>query len=164
MKGQNEHGSHDEEELPLSLAVQLLLEECRMILPGIQALFGFQLIAVFNNRFAEVLSKGEQQLHLLAIGLVAVAVALVMSPAAFHRQKHPQKATSMFIRISTRLVLWSMPPLAISLCIEFYLVSRIVLDSVLAAVVAVMMFGVYMLLWFVLPRAAALQRMLGGKV
>jgi hypothetical protein len=41
------------EHLPLSKAAQLLLEECRMVLPGIQALFGFQLIAVFNARFAE---------------------------------------------------------------------------------------------------------------
>lgn len=37
-----------QEELPLSQAAQHLLEECRMVLPGIQALFGFQLIAVFN--------------------------------------------------------------------------------------------------------------------
>jgi len=39
------------EDLPLSKAAQLLLEECRMVLPGIQALFGFQLIVVFNSRF-----------------------------------------------------------------------------------------------------------------
>ena len=32
-----------------------LLEECRMVLPGIQALFGFQLIAVFNAAFWEKL-------------------------------------------------------------------------------------------------------------
>jgi hypothetical protein len=27
------------------------IEEARMVLPGVQALFGFQLIAVFNNSF-----------------------------------------------------------------------------------------------------------------
>ena len=27
------------------------IEEARMVLPGIQAVFGFQLIAVFNNGF-----------------------------------------------------------------------------------------------------------------
>jgi len=30
-----------------------VIEEARMVLPGIQAFFGFQLIAVFNNRFQE---------------------------------------------------------------------------------------------------------------
>ena len=27
------------------------IEEARMVLPGIQALFGFQLVTVFNDRF-----------------------------------------------------------------------------------------------------------------
>jgi hypothetical protein len=44
------------EELPLSKAAEYLLDECRMVLPGIQALFGFQLIAVFNSSFELKLS------------------------------------------------------------------------------------------------------------
>ena len=66
------------EALPLPAAVTHLLEECRMVLPGIQALFGFQLIAVFNQGFSEKLSVTEQRLHWLAFGLVAIAIALVM--------------------------------------------------------------------------------------
>jgi hypothetical protein len=57
------------------------IEEARMMLPGIQALFGFQLIAVFNNRFMEI-PTFEQELHLSAALLVAVAIALIMTPAA----------------------------------------------------------------------------------
>ncbi|MDQ2943358.1 MAG: hypothetical protein M3R21_06785 [Candidatus Dormibacteraeota bacterium] len=41
-----------------------LLNEGRMVLPGIQALFGFQLIAVFNQTFSQRLSPAEQYLHL----------------------------------------------------------------------------------------------------
>src|SRR2546430_17174050 len=85
--------SRSKEILPLSEAVTHLLEECRMVLPGIQALFGFQLIAVFNSTFRERLSPTEQCFHLAAIGLVAIAVALVMAPAALHRQTNPQAAT-----------------------------------------------------------------------
>ena len=77
---------NSKETLPLCEAVTLLLEECRMVLPGIQALFGFQLISVFNSTFREHLSAGEQYLHLCSIGFVAIAVALVMAPAALHRQ------------------------------------------------------------------------------
>jgi hypothetical protein len=70
------------ETLPLSEAVTHLLEECRMVLPGVQGLFGFQLIAVFNSTFRERLTSTEQIIHLVAIGLVAMSVALVMAPAA----------------------------------------------------------------------------------
>jgi hypothetical protein len=45
-----------------------------MLLPGIQALFGFQLIAVFNARFHDF-SWIEQVLHLATQLLVAVAIA-----------------------------------------------------------------------------------------
>ena len=56
-----------EEQLSLDSVARLLLEECRMVLPGIQALFGFQLIAVFNEGFSDKLTPGEQELHLAAI-------------------------------------------------------------------------------------------------
>jgi hypothetical protein len=140
------------EELPLSKAAEYLLDESRMILPGIQALFGFQLIAVFNSAFAEKLSRSEQHLHLLALGLVAVAVALIMSPAAYHRQAGPREVTAAFIRVSTRLLLWSMWPLSVGICLDFYLISRIILNTVVAPLVAAMLFGVFVILWFVLPR------------
>jgi hypothetical protein len=61
-----------------------VIEEARMVLPGIQAFFGFQLIAVFNNRFQE-LTHTEQVLHLIALLLLAVSIALIMTPAAYHR-------------------------------------------------------------------------------
>ena len=48
------------EDLPLAKAAGFLLEECRMVLPGIQALFGFQLITVFNSGFFELLSPAER--------------------------------------------------------------------------------------------------------
>jgi hypothetical protein len=47
-------------------------DEARMVLPGVQAVLGFQLIAVFNQRFQE-LSAGEQLLHLIAFLLMALA-------------------------------------------------------------------------------------------
>ena len=77
------HGQ--EEQISLDSAARHLLEECRMVLPGIQALFGFQLIAVFNQGFDEKLSGDAQMVHLVALVLTALSMALVMTPAALHR-------------------------------------------------------------------------------
>jgi uncharacterized protein DUF6328 len=150
--------SEEKEDLSISKAAEYLLEECRMVLPGIQALFGFQLVAFFNQRFNEALSGTEQKLHLLAIGLIAVAVALVMSPAAFHRQQGARVVTDSFLQISTRLLLWSMLPLALGICIDFYLIARIILDSTAVALLAAALLAVFIVLWFVLPRMESLQR------
>lgn len=154
--------SSDVESLPLSKAAEYLLEECRMVLPGIQALFGFQLIAVFSERFARDLSTVEQNLHLLAIGLVALSVALIMSPAAYHRQISPTQITAAFIRISTRLLLASMPPLAIALCIDFYLVAQIMLGGIPALLLTLALFAVFTLLWYVLPRIGEAHKRRGA--
>jgi len=147
--------------LPLTRQVEYLLEECRMVLPGIQALFGFQLIAVFSERFARELSPDEQHLHLLAIGLVAIAIALIMTPAAYHRQSDPQRVTESFVRISTRLLLASLWPLAVAICLEFYLVGRILIGTGVMLWLAALLFAWFLLLWFVLPRIARLRRLRG---
>lgn len=70
------------EQLSLEKAATHLLEECRMVLPGVQALFGFQFVAVFSSEFGRQLSAREQLAHLIALLLVATAAALVMAPAA----------------------------------------------------------------------------------
>jgi hypothetical protein len=150
--------SQDREELPLSKAALYLLEECRMVLPGIQALFGFQLIAVFSNRFSESLSVFEQRMHLIALGLVAIAASLVMTPASIHRHIGAREVTDRFITISTRLLVISMYPLAIGISTDFYLISRVILQSTqIALVLALLLLVTFSLLWFVWPRKIGKQ-------
>jgi hypothetical protein len=141
-------------EKSLSKALTHVLEECRMVLPGIQALFGFQLIAVFNPGFRENLGDAGQYLHLAATGLVAVAIALVMTPAAYHRQRMPEGVSEEFILLASKLLLLSMVPLGIATSIELSLIGSIIFGhlgpAVLLGVGFALTFGG---LWFVLPRA-----------
>src|SRR5437870_1506085 len=108
----------DVKQLDLKDAAEQLLEECRMVLPGIQALFGFQLVAVFAERFATALTPVEQLFHLAAILCAVVAVALVMAPAALHRRREPESVSRAFIEISSRLLMWSMAPLAVAIVLD----------------------------------------------
>ena len=148
----------DREELPLSKAAQYLLEECRMVLPGIQALFGFQLIAVFSSTFSQQLSLTEQRMHLIALGLVAIATALVMTPASIHRHIGAREVTDRFISISTRLLLISMYPLAVGISTDFYLIARIILESAqIALILSLILFFTFSILWFIFPRKIAKQ-------
>ncbi|WP_243373993.1 DUF6328 family protein [Geotalea sp. SG265] len=140
------------QQLTLPEVVTHILEECRMVLPGIQALFGFQLIAVFNQGFAEKLTSMEQYLHLAAIGLVAIAVALVMTPAAYHRQSSPEEATADFITISTRLLLYSMFPLMLGICLDFYIIATVITrHHALSALLSALLLSIFSALWFMLP-------------
>jgi Family of unknown function (DUF6328) len=140
------------EELSLDSSATHLLEECRMVLPGIQALFGFQLIAVFSQGFSEKLSSGEQILHFVSIVLVVISVALVMAPAAIHRQRDPFSISNRFVYLASRLLLLSMWPLAVSLCLDVYLIARVIFNSMkLGLLVSASLFILFLGLWFMLP-------------
>ena len=147
----------------LSYSITHMLEECRMVLPGIQALFGFQLIAVFNSTFWSRLDQFEQQLHYIALGLVALSVALVMTPAAYHRQAEPMTVSRRFLTISTKLLFWSMYPLMSGILLDFYLIGSLVLPSrLLSLLTTFCLFCVFATLWIILPRTPFLQRLISG--
>jgi hypothetical protein len=132
---------------------QAAIEEARMVVPGIQALFGFQLIAVFNQRFHD-LTAAEQTLHFFALILIAVAIAIIMTPAAYHRLVERGSVSDFFIRLASRLIAAAMLPLIVALCLEVYLVSRMVeLPAWLSAATAAGLFAVFATLWFAFPFA-----------
>jgi len=146
-------GKGRKEEISLDDAATHLLEECRMVLPGIQALFGFQLIAVFNQGFGEKLSHAQQLVHLAAIVLTTLAMALVMTPAALHRQAEPTSVSERFLWIASTVVLAGMFPLSLAVGLDAYVVASVVLHNDAAAVaLAIALVAVFFFLWLVLPR------------
>ena len=146
-------GAGKKESVRLDSAASHLLEECRMVLPGIQALFGFQLIAVFNQGFGDKLSSGEQQLHFLALFLVALSAALVMAPAAIHRQTQQRSVSERFIWLSSLLLLASMFPLALGLSLDVYVIARVVFGTPgIGLALSAVLLAVLLLLWMVLPK------------
>jgi hypothetical protein len=143
------------------------IEEARMVLPGIQALFGFQLIAVFSDRF-KWLTDFEQIAHFVAVILVALSIALIMTPAAYHRQVERSSVSEFFLHLTSWLITVAMVPLMAALCIEIYLLGILVLnDQRRSATIAGLLLLVFAGLWFVFPRLAhrgpRQRRMTGDK-
>ncbi len=155
--------SHEHvEELKLGDAVSALLNECRMILPGVQSLFGFQLIAVYQPPFFDKLSLSEQHLHLWALALVALAAALIMAPAAYHRQTAPRQASDGFIRFASWLLLIALVPLILGITFDFYLLTRLVqLGRGLGIFVSILLALMFVTIWYVLPHLGILHRITG---
>src|SRR5215203_234838 len=148
----HEESPNEKQKLSLEAAASNILEECRMVLPGIQALFGFQLIAVFSPGFSERLTVVEQRLHLISILLVVASIALVMAPAALHRQAEPHSVSDRFLHLSSRLLLWGMLPLAVGISLEVYLIGQLILhDETSALAMGIGVFVLFLVLWLLLP-------------
>jgi len=135
--------------------VSTIEQEARMVLPGIQALFGFQLIAVFNSNFKISLSHSDQIIHLVSLLLVAISAVLVVAPAAYHRQAKHQ-ISEHFIELSSKFLALAMWPLAFGTCLDIYLVTQVILDSILMSLlVTATIFSLYAWTWFILPKIRA---------
>jgi hypothetical protein len=129
------------------------IEEGRMVLPGIQALFGFQLIVVFSEQFRQ-LEPGEQILHFVALVLVAVAIAVIMTPAAYNRLVERGSLSAFFVRLASSLIAAAMFPLMIALCVEVYLLGRMIVHRQwICVAVAGCLLLVFSGLWYVFPFA-----------
>jgi hypothetical protein len=136
----------------LDKIIEHLEEEARMVLPGIQALFGFQLIAVFNQRFTD-LSTSTQIAHFSALLCSALSVLLVLTPAAFHRQAEPTKVTETFSRVGNLLLTLSLLPLAVAIGLDLYVIGALIFDSKwTAALCSLFMFCALLSSWFIFPQ------------
>lgn len=132
-----------------------VLEEARMVIPGLQALFGFQLIAVYNAPFWERLGELEQRIHFGGLVLTALAIALLMTPAAYHRQAEPHEVSRLFVKLSGALITVGMFMLMLSIEIDCYLIGRLILGTLPVSLGIALAVGVFYLgFWFVLPRLA----------
>jgi len=143
--------SEERERESLPDETRAAIEEVRMVLPGMQALFGFQLIAVFNERFDQ-LSASLRLAHFGSLILVAIAIALVMAPAAFHRIAERGWVSRHLIDLTSNFLTSGMLALFLALVFEVGVVSTVVLHSVLmSALISAGLAVVFALCWFIFP-------------
>ncbi|WP_229416825.1 DUF6328 family protein [Massilia eburnea] len=126
-------------------------EEARMILPGIQALFGFQSIAVFSERFDQ-LPAYAQDCHAVALALVVLAIGLVMLPAAYHRLVEAGRISGRTITIASRAICYALVPLAAGLALDISVVLYMVTEqNVVSAAGGIAAFVLLVGMWFAYP-------------
>lgn len=142
---------------PLPQKIDQMLIEARTILPGAQALLGFQLTVVMTEAF-ERLGQSEKFTHVAALILVAITVVLLMTPAAVHRIVYAGEESEDLLKVCTRFVMGSTLPLAIAVALDFYVVCGLALGShELALGLSVAIFVGLGSLWWLYPLAARIH-------
>jgi hypothetical protein len=108
--------------------IQQVLTEMRVVLPGAQALLGFQFISLLMEGF-EKLPQSSKYVHFVSLSLVALSIILLMTPAAYHRLVEQGEDTEHFHRFASRTLIVSMIPLALGIAGDFYLVAQKITES-----------------------------------
>ncbi|HVU11637.1 MAG TPA: DUF6328 family protein [Phototrophicaceae bacterium] len=135
-------------DVTLADKVDHVLTEARVVLPGAQALLGFQFIAVLAEGF-DSLSMTAKYLHLLGLALIALSTILLMTPAAYHRIVEEGEDTEHFRQLASRFVLAAMVALALGIILNFYIVVAKVTASPLFAIASTfLMLLLFFGFWF----------------
>ena len=143
---------------PLHAKIEQMLTEARVVLPGAQALFGFQLAIVLTQSF-EQLPQTSRMVHATAIFLVALTVVLLMAPAAYHRIVYAGEDTQDMYRVGSAMVTVATLPLALGLAADIYVVIAKIAGSLTTGWIAAVVCLVGLVgLWHVYPLAAAYLR------
>jgi hypothetical protein len=146
MKAQTGEASGKKSELKDK--IKHVLTEARMVLPGAQAMLGFQ-FAIFLMETFDKIPTSSKYIHLISLGFTSLSIILLMTPAAYHRIVEEGENTEHFHQLASRMVLSAMIPLALALAGDFFVVVRQVTSSVeLATVSALIMVTFFYGLWF----------------
>jgi hypothetical protein len=142
------------DDTPLTTKIEQVLTEARVIIPGAQALLGFQFIAMLTAGFDEP-AQTLKVVHAIALALVAMNVILLMTPAALHRLSYDGADSESFFRAASAFVTTAPLFLAAGIAAESYVVLGKITESKLAdAAYAAASFAVLVGFWYALPLTA----------
>ena len=138
---------------PLSTKIDYMLTEARVVLPGVQALLGFQLIAVLTKPFQQLPAELKIA-HAVGLGLMTLSIVLLLAPAALHRLAFKGEDVPIVHTVGSILVTAALAALALGLAAEVMvaigaLTDQPAIGALTAAVVLLVLFG----LWYLWPLA-----------
>jgi Kef-type K+ transport system membrane component KefB len=127
-----------------------LLQELRVVLPGVQVLLAFLLTAPFQQRFAQ-LPGSLRNAYFASIACATMATALLIAPSAHHRLRWRAGEKDRLLRIANREAIWGTVFLAAAIVLALYVVTNVLFATWIAVLTAVLGVAVFVWLWYALP-------------
>jgi predicted membrane channel-forming protein YqfA (hemolysin III family) len=133
-----------------------LLNELRVVLPGVQVLFAFLLIVPFSNRFPDI-TNTQRQVFFVTFLLTTAATALLIAPSAYHRLRWRQHDKRQMLETANRLSIGGMVFLTFALVGAAFLVTDLLFHVAMAALVTAIVASFFLWFWWGLPLLRRLQ-------
>jgi len=127
-----------------------LLNEMRVVLPGVQVLFAFLFAAPFANGWRHVTDL-QAHVYMGAILAAALSNAFLIAPTTYHRLTFRMGFKERLIRLGNVCLLAGTLMLAISVTLALFVVTSVVVDDAWALFICVVMGLVLLGLWYAYP-------------
>jgi hypothetical protein len=132
--------------------LQRILDELRVALPGVQIMFGFLLIAPFNQRFEQVSHLG-RVIYGCALACAFGSSMLLIAPSMFHRvyeSNSPEREARM-LRDFNRLAIAGGVLLGLGVIAAVAFLGQFLAGARWAAIASCVCGVVWFAIWFALP-------------
>jgi predicted membrane channel-forming protein YqfA (hemolysin III family) len=133
-----------------------LLNELRVVLPGVQVLFAFLLTVPFTNTFSSITNQ-QRQVFFAVFLCTAASTALLIAPSAYHRLRWRQHDKEQMLTTANRLSIGGMVFLTFALVGASFLVADLIFHTTAAALVTAAVAGFFAWFWWGLPLWRRLQ-------
>jgi hypothetical protein len=131
--------------------IEQMLTEGRVILPGVQALLGFQLVVMLTKAFGE-LPQAARIVHVIALGSLAVTIILLIAPAAIHRITFRGNDDPRLHSLGSALITAALLPLICGMCCDLWVALTRLFGAGLVPTLGALGAAALLLgLWYVLP-------------
>jgi hypothetical protein len=157
---QSKHEARSDEDEAERLDRELieLLNELRVVMPGVQLLFGFLLTVPFQQNFQKV-DGFQRDVYFATLLLTAASAAFLMAPTAFHRLTFRAGQKPYMIKLATRQTIVGMALLLLAMNGAILLLTDVLFHALTVGIAVGAMVTLYAWLWF----GKALWRLRSGK-
>jgi hypothetical protein len=127
-----------------------LVNELRVILPGIQVLFAFLLTVPFSQRFAGI-STSQRSLYFVAVLCTAASTVFLIATPTYHRFLFREADKERLLRLANQMTITGTTFLAVAILAALRLITDLLYDGPAVAAVTAVAAALIGWLWFALP-------------
>jgi Kef-type K+ transport system membrane component KefB len=127
-----------------------LLQELRVVIPGVQILLAFLLTAPFQQRFAQ-LPGSMRNAFFASIACATLATAFLIAPSAHHRLRWRAGEKERLVRVGNQMAIVGTVFLAAAIVLALYVITDVLFTTNLAVMTAIVALVVFAVLWYVVP-------------
>jgi len=127
-----------------------LLQELRVVIPGVQILLAFLLTAPFQQRFAD-LPGSMRNAFFASIACATLATAFLIAPSAHHRLRWRAGEKERLVRVGNQMAIIGTVFLAAAIVLALYVITDVLFTTDLAVMTAIASLVVFATLWYVVP-------------
>ena len=149
-KAEHDHGREESEGERLDRNLGELLQELRVVIPGVQVLFAFLLTVPFQQNFTKI-NNFQRDVYFATLICTAISAVLLMSPTAYHRLTFRYQQKRRLVFYSNRFAIIGLVFLGLAMTGAILLVTDVLFSTEAAAIVTGFAVAAIAILWFALP-------------